>query len=129
MLAAMDVQLFGLAKSQATRKAQRFFSERRVTVHFVDCGTKPPSPGELRRWVQKFGASGCLDPESKSYQNQGLRYVSAGDDDWIRRMVADPSILRLPLGRCGNDLTVGDDSEGWTRLAEAARRRSSSRRR
>lgn len=117
----MRVQLFGLRKSQATRKAQRFFSERRIDVTFVDCGVRPPSPGELRRWVQRFGVEALLDEGSKSYRDQGLRYVSASDDDWIERMVADPSVLRLPLGRCGGELTVGEDPDGWGRLAEAAR--------
>jgi arsenate reductase (glutaredoxin) len=114
------VQLFGLTKSKTTRKAQRFFSDRRIPVHFVDCKVRPPSPGELKRWVQRFGAQALLDPDSKSYKEQGLQYVSASDDDWIERMARDPSILRLPLGRVGTELTVGDAPDGWKRLAEAA---------
>lgn len=117
----MDVQLFGLRRSQATRKAQRFFAERRVPVHFVDCDRRPPAPGELRRWVQRFGVEALLDPDAKAYREQGLRYVSASDDDWIARMTAEPSVLRLPLARCGRELTVGEDPDGWGRLAAAAR--------
>ena len=117
----MDVQLFGLAKSQPTRKAQRFFKERRVPVHYHDCARRAPAPGELRRWVQRFGVEGVLDPDSKAYQRQGLQYVSAGEDDWLARMHADPAILRLPLARCGGELTVGEDPAGWERLAETAK--------
>lgn len=119
--ARMDVQVFGLAKSQATRKAQRFFSERRVGVAFVDCKVRPPAPGELRRWVQRFGVEALLDPGSKAYRDQGLQYVSASDEDWIERMAANPAVLRLPLARCGRELTVGEDPDGWQRLADAAR--------
>lgn len=115
------VQLFGLAKSQATRKAQRFFSERRIPVHLVDCKRKPPSPGELRRWVERFGAEALLDPESRSYKEQGLAYLATDEDGWIQRMGEDPSILALPLGRCGDELSVGEDPEAWERLADAAR--------
>ena len=121
MSAPARVQLFGLAKSKTTRKAQRFFSERRISVHLVDCERHPPSPGELRRFVQRFGVEAVLDPSSKAYQEQGLRYVSASDEDWITRMAANPAILALPLGRLGNELTVGDDPDGWQRLADAAR--------
>src|SRR4051812_12966138 len=32
----MEVQIFGVKKSADTRKALRFFAERRVKVHFVD---------------------------------------------------------------------------------------------
>jgi arsenate reductase (glutaredoxin) len=115
------VQLFGLAKSKTTRKAQRFFSDRRIDVHLVDCAQRPPSPGELKRFVQRFGVEACLDPTSKAYQEQGLQYVSASDDDWIARMAKDPAILALPLGRVGSALSVGDDPEGWQALADAAK--------
>jgi arsenate reductase-like glutaredoxin family protein len=117
----LQVQVFGLAKSQATRKAQRFFKERRVTFHFVDLKVRAPAPGELRRWVQRFGVAAILDPESRSYIDQGLRYVCASDDDWIQRIIRDPSVLRLPLARCGTDLAVGDDPTAWQRLADAAK--------
>lgn len=116
----MDVQLFGHAKSKATRSAQRFFSERRLPVHFVDVRKRHPAPGELRRWVQRFGVEGVLDTDSKAYVEQGLRYVSASDDDWIERLSADPAPLAFPLARCGTELTVGEDPEGWQRLADAA---------
>jgi arsenate reductase len=115
------VQLFGLAKSKSTRKAQRFFSERRVPVSFVDLNVRAPSPGELRKWVQRFGVDGVLDPSSKAYQEQGLQYVSASDDDWIERIIRDPSVLALPLARCGTDLAVGDDAGAWQRLADAVK--------
>jgi arsenate reductase (glutaredoxin) len=117
-----EVQLFGLAKSQTTRKAQRFFRERRVGFHFVDLKVRALSPGELRRWVQRFGVQTLLDPDSRSYVEQGLRYVSAADEDWIRRMIADPTVLRLPLARCGPDLAVGDDPQAWQRFIDPVKR-------
>lgn len=115
------VQLFGLAKSKTTRKAQRFFSDRGIDVQFVDCAQRQPSPGELKRFVQRFGVEAVLDPSSTSYKEQGLQYVFASDDDWIKRMAADPTILALPLGRLGDVLAVGDDPAGWQQLADTAR--------
>lgn len=116
-----EVQLFGLARSSATRKAQRFFKERRVPFHFVDLKVRPPSPGELRRWVQRFGVDGVLDRSSRSYRDQGLSYVAASDEDWIARLIRDPTVLRLPLARCGKELAVGDDPAAWQRMADAAK--------
>ncbi|CAN5292800.1 arsenate reductase [soil metagenome] len=113
--------MFGHAKSKATRKAQRFFSERRVRVHFVDLRRRGIAPGELRRFVQRFDVGGVVDPASRSYERQGLAYLSASADDWIDRIVADPTLLRLPLVRRGRDLCVGDDPSAWERLARAAR--------
>lgn len=117
----MPVQLFGTAKSKTTRKAQRFFSERRVQVSFIDARKKPPSPGELRRFVQRFGVAAILDPEAKTYKDQGMQWVSASDEDWIERMLKHPDAIRWPLGRVGNDLSVGDDEVAWQRLADAAK--------
>jgi len=48
----MEVQIFGIRKSPATRKALRFFAERRIRTHFVDLMERPASPGELRRCGQ-----------------------------------------------------------------------------
>ena len=47
----IQVQVFGIRKSADTRKALRFFSERRVKTHFVDVMERAPAPGELRRFV------------------------------------------------------------------------------
>lgn len=117
----MDVQLLGLAKSKATRKAQRFFSERRIPVAFVDLRTRPPAPGELRKWIQRFGVEGVLDADSRSYREQGLQFLGGDEEVWIGRMVADPTILRLPLARCGRDLAVGDDPQAWQRFADTVK--------
>lgn len=117
----MDVQLYGLPKSRTTRKAQRFFSERRVGVGFHDLRKRAPTPGELRKWVQRFGVEAVLDPSSKAYQEQGLQFVSAGEDSWLDRMANDPSIMALPLVRADGELAVGDDPAAWQRIVDAAK--------
>ena len=117
----MDVQIIGTAKSSVTRKAQRFFSERRVSFVFSDLKKRAPAPGELRKWVQRFGVEGVLDPSSSTYRDQGLQYVSASEEDWLERMSADPGMLRLPLVRCGRDVSVGDDPDAWGRFADDAK--------
>ena len=117
----MDVQLYGLPKSKATRKAQRFFSDRAVPFGFHDLRKRSPAPGELRKWVQRFGVEGVLDPDSRSYRDQGLQFVSAGEDSWLERMAADPAIMALPLVRAGRELAVGDDPAAWLRIAELSK--------
>lgn len=111
------LQLFTHPKSLASRKAERFFSERRVMFHAVDVRRKPPTPAELRKWVQRFGVDGVVDRQSKPFVDGGLRYLSASDEDWIVRLCRDPTALALPLVRCGRDLAVGDDPDAWARFA------------
>lgn len=114
------VQLFTHPKSQPSRKAKRFFSERGVAVHEVDCRQRAPATGELQRFLERYGAEALLDPQSRAYQQQGLAYLSTDDDGWISRMQSDPSLLRLPLARFDDELVIGEDPEGWRRLADAA---------
>lgn len=117
----MQVQLFGHPKSKASRKAQRWLKERRIPFSYVDVTKRPPSPGELRRFVERFGVDAVLDAASPAYKEKGLQYVSASVDDWLTRMTAAPEVLNFPLVRCGNELAVGDDEPGWARVAAAAR--------
>lgn len=121
MLPMPELLLFGLAKSQTTRKAQRFFAERRVPVAYHDLGRRAPKPGELRRWVERFGVEAVVDKGSRSYLDSGLAYLSTSEDAWLQRLAADPTLLRLPLARCGKELAVGDDPDAWQRLAVAAK--------
>ena len=67
----MEVQIFGIKKSPDTRKALRFFAERRVKTHFVDLQERAASPGELRRFAQKFGVEALVDRHSRRFLDLG----------------------------------------------------------
>ena len=109
----MEVQVFGWKKSADTRKALRFFAERRVKVHFVDFQERGPSPGELNRFVQRFGVNRLLNEESKRFQELALRHAQYSSDRWLEKLADDPLLLRMPLVRFGNLLTVGLAEAEW----------------
>jgi arsenate reductase-like glutaredoxin family protein len=109
----MEVQIFGVRKSAETRKALRFFSERRIKTHFVDLKERPASLGELRRFAQKFGVGKLLDSESAAFMDLGLRHARMSDDAWLNKLVEEPMLLRMPLVRNGNELTVGSAEDKW----------------
>ncbi len=119
----MQPQVLGHPKSRTTRKAQRYFSERGVLVTYNDLRKRPPTPGELRKWVERFGVDGVLDRNSAAYREAGLAYLSAGVDTWLEQFAERPLLLRLPLVRCGRDLSVGDDPAAWQRFVELAKAR------
>jgi len=110
---SMDVQIFGVKKSPDTRKALRFFAERRVKTHFVDLAERAASLGELRRFAQKFGVSALIDVTSKRYLDRGLRNARMSDDRWLELLAEEPSILKLPLVRQQNRLSVGLAETEW----------------
>ena len=109
----MEVQVFGTRKSPDTRAALRFFSERRVKTHFADLNERPASPGELRRFAQKFGAEALVDRESKRFAELGLGAAVLSDERWIEKLAAEPLLLRQPLVRCRNQLTLGPAEDTW----------------
>jgi len=116
----VSVQIFGVKNSQPTRAAERFFKERRVTIHFVDLKRKPMAPGEIRRFVDRFGVGALLDSEGKAYIDAGLKYLKPSDTQLLEKIERDPNLLRLPLIRSGNRLSIGQDEDAWKTMLAAA---------
>ena len=113
------VQIFGVKNSKATRAAERFFKERRIAIQFVDLHQKSMSPGEIRRFVERFGLPALLDSEGKPYLDAGLKYLRMGDAQLLVKIEREPLLLRLPLVRAANRLTVGQDEAGWKAMISA----------
>jgi arsenate reductase-like glutaredoxin family protein len=107
------IQVFGIKSSQATRAAERFFKERGVKIQLVDLKQKPMAPGEIRRFIEKFGLSGLLDTESKSYSDAGLKYLKVSESELLAKIEKDPGLLRLPFVRASNRVSIGHDEENW----------------
>jgi arsenate reductase (glutaredoxin) len=117
----MEVQIFGVKKSADTRKALRFFAERRVKTHFVDLVERAASLGELQRFAQKFGVSALIDKGSRRYLELGLQHARLSDERWLERLVEEPLLLVMPLVRYQHQLTVGLAEEEWKRWVASGR--------
>lgn len=109
----MEVQIFGTRKSADTRKAQRFFADRRIKVHFVDLSERAASTGELKRFAQKFGVGALIDRNSRRYSDLGLQHSRLSDDSWLEKLATEPLMLTQPLVRLGPKLTVGVAEDQW----------------
>ena len=109
----MEVQIFGVNKSADTRKALRFFAERRMKTHYVDLNVRAASIGELQRFAQKFGAESLVDRESRRFAELGLRYTVLSAERWIQKLSEEPMLLKMPLVRNGKELTVGIAEKTW----------------
>jgi arsenate reductase len=107
------VQIFGVKNSQATRAAERFFKERQVPIQMVDLKQRPIAAGEIRRFVEKFGWDALLDTEGTPYTDAGLKYLKVSESDLLTRIEKEPMLLRLPLVRAANRISVGKDEESW----------------
>lgn len=103
----MEVQVFGVRKSADTRAALRFFAERRIKVHFVDLNERAASLGELRRFADKFGLQSLLDRDSRRYADLGRPVAT------LERLSLEPLLLRMPLVRHQQQLTIGPAEATW----------------
>jgi arsenate reductase-like glutaredoxin family protein len=112
-VSTVAVQIFGTKKSSDTRKAQRFFSERRIQVHFVDLSERAASLGELRRFAEKFGVLALVDRDARRFRDLGLGAAHLSDERWLETLTMEPLLLRMPLVRHGNQLTVGLAEAEW----------------
>jgi len=110
----LQVQVFGTRACADTRKALRFFAERRVRTHFVDLKKRAASPGELRRFVHRFGWEALVDRNAKRFRSLGLHTALYGPERWVEILAEEPAVLRTPLARCGPKLSIGYAPDAWS---------------
>lgn len=118
---AAPAQIFGFTDCQDTRKAQRFFAERRIPVHFVNLKEKPATRGELRRFEEKFGAAALIDTASPRYRALGLHVAGDSPQRMLEKALVEPRLLRTPLVRFANRVSLGHAPDDWTRWMDAAK--------
>jgi arsenate reductase len=109
----VEVQVFGVKKSADTRAALRFFAERRIKVHFVDLNERAAALGELRRFAQKFGVAALIDRDSRRFSELGLGAARLSDERWLEKLSLEPLLLRMPLVRHQQQLTIGAAQDKW----------------
>lgn len=115
----MDVQIFGTPKCKSTQKALRFFKERRIGVHFVDLNQRAAAPRELERFARRFGVEALLDREGKRFRERGLHVAHLPESRILPLLTDDPGLLKTPLVRYGNEVTVGLADADWKRWTTA----------
>jgi arsenate reductase (glutaredoxin) len=106
----MNIQIFGALKCQDTKKAQRYFRERRIAFQFVDLTRKGLSKGELNSLKAAVGIDHLINREGKTYVEKSLQYLS---HDIEEEILKEPLLLRTPIVRNGRDATVGYQPDSW----------------
>ena len=114
--------MFGFNDCQDTRKAQRFFAERRISVHFVDLDERPASRGELRRFAERFGPAALVDRGSLRFRALGLHVAGDSPQRLLERALTEPRLLRTPLVRCGDRVAVGLAPAEWQAWLDEGRK-------
>lgn len=106
----MNIQIFGLKNCQDTRKAERYFKERRISFQFVNLAEKGLSKGELNSVKAAVGLENLIDTAGKRYQARNLKYLV---HDPETELLNDSLLFKTPIVRNGRLATVGYRPEVW----------------
>ena len=109
----MNIQIFGTKKSQDTKKAERFFKERGIKFQSVDLAEKGLSRRELESVVKAAGPLETLLDEKCKNQELLTLIKYLGEGDRFAKVLEDPTVLRQPIVRNGQQATAGYQPEVW----------------
>lgn len=106
----MNIQIFGKSKCFDTKKAERYFKERRIKYQYIDLIRYGMSRGELNSVISAVGLDNLVDPKDMDYELfQRLAYR----EDKIERLFEVPEMMRTPIVRNGKQATVGYCPDVW----------------
>ena len=109
----MNIQIFGKNKCFDTRKAERYFKERRIKYQSIDLKRFGMSGREYDSVLKAVGGvDNLIDWDSKSPEVTQMKYM----DDRIAKedkLFDNPELMRTPIVRNGRQATAGYCPEVW----------------
>lgn len=108
----MNIQIFGKSKSFDTKKAERWFKERRIKYQYIDLTTKGVSAGEYRSIKSAVGSFDALvDKDCRAYEELYMAYITPQAAE--EKLLEYPELFAAPIVRNGKQATVGYRPEVW----------------
>ena len=106
----MNIQIFGKSKCFDTKKAERYFQERRIRFQRIDLVEYGISRGELQSVKNAVGLQALIDP---SHPDAPLVEYLAYDADKLEKLLENPQLIKTPIVRNGKQATVGYCPDVW----------------
>lgn len=109
----MNIQIFGTSKSFDTKKAQRYFSERKIKVQYIDLKEKPMSRGEFHSVKAAVGGYENLLDETCKDKALLAMFQHLTEDAKEEKMLEYQILIKTPVVRNGRQATVGYAPDVW----------------
>ena len=106
----MNIQIFGKQKCFDTKKAERYFKERRIKYQYIDVLRYGMSRGELNSVKNAVGLEAMIDKRDEDYP---LVQYLASEDAKLDKLYEDAYLIKTPIVRNGKQATVGYCPEIW----------------
>ena len=107
----MNIQIFGSSKSFDSKKAERWFKERRIKYQYIDLKSKGLSPGEYRSVKAAVGYDALVNKNCRAYEELYMDYITPQAAE--EKLLAYPELFNAPIVRNGKQATVGYCPDVW----------------
>lgn len=107
----MNIQIFGSSKSFDSKKAERWFKERRIKFQYIDLPSKGLSPREYQSVKAKTGYEALVNTKCRTYEQLYMKYITAEAAE--EKLLEHPELFNTPIVRNGKEATVGYHPEIW----------------
>ncbi len=108
----MNIQIFGRKKCFDTKKAERFFKERKVKYQFIDINEKPMSKGEMNNILRCIDTNELINIKSKEYTKLNLDKIRSKEMK-SELLLKNQGLMNTPVVRNGKEATVGFREDIW----------------
>lgn len=106
----MNIQIFGKKKCFDTKKAERYFKERKIKFQYIDILDKGLSMGEYRSVSQAVGGyENVVDKDANDYYK--IQYINPNQQ--VEKLMDMPKLYKTPIVRNGKQATVGYLPDVW----------------
>ena len=109
----MNIQIFGKSKCFDTKKAERYFKERRIPFQSIDVVRFGMAPREFDNVLRAVGGiDNLIDWNVKHPDIDLMKYM----DDAVAKedkVYDNPKLMKTPVVRNGKQATVGYCPEVW----------------
>ena len=109
----MNIQIYGKNKCFDTKKAERWFKERRISFQMIDLPRYGMSAGELKNVIKAIGSLDDLIDENVA-DSSVIKYLAYEEDKFLK-LLENPKLLKTPIVRNGKQATVGFCPDIWNK--------------
>ena len=107
----MNIQIYGSKKSFDTKKAERYFKERKIKYQYIDIHQygMPKSVFESAKRI--LGTEAMIDRKAKAYQKLYMDYIDEAKRE--PTLFENPELFLTPIVRNGKAFTLGYCPDVW----------------
>lgn len=108
----MNIQIFGIKKCFDTKKAERYFKERKIRYQFIDLNEKALSKRELQSVRASVDINELINIKAKEYKSLNVDQIR-NNNVKEEILLNNPKLYKTPIVRNGKQATVGYVPEVW----------------